>query len=129
MNAAFAAHAIRFWAVIGIVLVFSSVPASARLPQPIQKRGVIEMIDHPTHTLRLRVKADGRVLMLVWTPRTQILNGTRKATLTDLTKGASVTVWYRHPVFGERFATKILIEAGLGRSLQPTQSRSTLGKP
>ncbi|MEQ1862168.1 MAG: hypothetical protein ABMA13_19805 [Chthoniobacteraceae bacterium] len=74
--------------------------------------GTIETIDRDARILRIKPRGEAAPLTLVWNSRTHFVKGTRIVTAAELTKGASVTVWYHTPLFGKRFATKIVIERG-----------------
>lgn len=129
MNTAFKIPTAKFCAAVCFALMATCSPATARPPQAIVQRGTIEAIDRDAHILRLQRHGEAVSLMLAWNSRTHVFEGTRAVTADELTRGASVTVWYRNPLFGERFATKILIEIGLVRPVQRGLPRNTSAKP
>jgi len=78
------------------------------------------MIDQDARILRIRRDGEATLLTLVWNSRTKCVEGTRIVTAAELTKGTQVTLWYRTPFFGERFATKIVIERRSVSSVRPS---------
>lgn len=129
-------------------LIATCTQASARPPQPRAESGTIEKIGHDARTCRdqsccgtietidynarlLRIQRDGDAgpLTLVWNGRTSFVDGTRSVTAAELTRGTRVTVWYRTPFFGKRFATKIVIERGAVRPKQQRPNRSPTTVP
>ena len=114
----------RFLVLFCVVLMALCSQASARRPPARLQIGTIEMIDRDARVLRLRCD-DGTVsLTLRWDDRTRFVEGTRFVTAADLTKGTPVTLWDRSPLFGGRYATKILFLRGSARPAQRQQHRS-----
>ena len=130
---------ITFCAAFFAALIATSSETSARLPRARVESGTVETIEQNGRTLQVqccvgtieRIDADARILRiklggeappltLVWNSRTRFVKGSRFVTATELTKGASVTVWYHTPLFGKRFATKIVIERS---AVRPKQHR------
>ena len=129
-------------------LIATCPQASARPPQPRVESGTIETVDRDARILRdpccsgtietidqnariLRVQRDGEAvpLTLGWNSRTIFVEGARFVTAAELAKGTPVTVWYRTPFFGKRFATKIVIERSAVRPKQHRPHRSATPRP
>ena len=129
-------------------LIATCSQASARSPQSRVQSGTIEAVGQDAHTRRdqccggtietidrdarmIRIQRDGEAvpLTLVWNSQTRFIEGTRFVTAAALTKGARVTVWYRTPFFGKRFATKIVIERSAVRAKQQGPHRSATPRP
>ena len=122
------------------ILMATCAMASARSPQPSTASGTIgsvgpeartfrdkcccgtvEMINPDARLLRIRLPDGAAPLELFWNSQTRFIEGDRFVTAAELTKGATVTVWYHTPFFGKRFATKIVIER---TAANPKQQRS-----
>ena len=110
----------RSCAVLCIAMVATCSQASARTPRSRVQHGVIEMIDRVARTLRIQSDGQANPLTLVWNSRTRFIESGRFVTAGVLTKGTPVTAWYLTPLFGERFATKIVNERGLVRPVRPS---------
>jgi hypothetical protein len=87
--------------------------------------GTIATIDHNARILWIQRPGKAIPLTLVWNRRTIFVEGARFVDATRLKKGTAVTVWYRTPFFGKRFATKIVIERSAARPKQQRPHRST----
>jgi hypothetical protein len=81
--------------------------AWARPPQSRVESGVIGSADYTTHVLRLRRAERCEPLTVIWNPRTRFLAEDRLNTESGLQAGKRAVVYYRTPLFGERYATKI----------------------
>lgn len=111
----------RLCMILCVALVAICTQASARTPRSRVQHGVIEMINHDASTLRIQRDGEAVPLTLVWNSRTRFVGDSRFVSAAELRQGAPVTVWYLTPLFGKRFATKIVIEPGLGRPSSPLQ--------
>lgn len=100
-------------------LIATCSQASARTPRSRVQHGIIEMIDRGTRTLRIQREGQAVPLTLVWNSRTSFIESGRFVTAVVLTKGTPVTVWYLTPLFGKRFATKIVIERDFLSPVRP----------
>ena len=115
-----------------LILVTMAVLSStslARPPQPAQQVGIIEAVDHAARTLRLRQTGEAGSLTLTWNNRTRFIEHDTAATAAALRKGASVRVWYRSPLFGPRWATKVHLEGGADASTRNPSSSTRRTKP
>jgi hypothetical protein len=72
--------------------------------------GTILSNNTAARTLHIARQGGAGPLTLVWNSRSLFVKGTRTVTAAELTKGTPVTVWYRTPFLGERYATKIITE-------------------
>lgn len=104
--------------VLCVAIVATCTQAPARTPRSRVQHGVIEMIDHDARTLRIQRDGEAVPLTIVWNRLTDFVEGSHFVTAANLTKGTPVTIWYLTPLFGKRFATKIVID-GLGRPSAP----------
>jgi hypothetical protein len=87
-----------------------STNATARTARARIQQGIIQTIEPERHLLRLRAADQTALLTIVWDNRTRFFDNMRSVTDAELKKGMLVTVSYHTPFFGERFATKIVIE-------------------
>jgi hypothetical protein len=110
----------RSCAVLCIAMVATCSQASARTPRSRVQHGVIEMIDRVARTLRIQSDGQANPLTLVWNSRTRFIESGRFVSAAELRQGTPVAVWYLTPLFGERFATKIVNERGLVRPVRPS---------
>ena len=101
----------------------------ARPPQPRVQRGVIEMIDRDARILRIQRDGEAVPLTIVWNKLTRFVEGSRFVSAAELKKGTPVTIWYRTPFFGERFATKIVIERSAGDPSKHSAPQSINPRP
>jgi hypothetical protein len=106
---------VRFSVILCSALVVSCPQVSARPPRPRVLSGEIETIDQNARILRIRGGSEATPLTFVWNNRTRFLERDRVSASAELTKGASVTIWYGTPFFGERYATKIILWGGAVR--------------
>jgi hypothetical protein len=83
--------------------------AKARPPQSRNEQGLIESVDPTARVLQLRRPHRSEPLRLVWNARTRFVAGQHFTNADQLRSGRAAQVWYRTPLFGERFATKIVL--------------------
>jgi hypothetical protein len=109
-------------------LIAAPSQGSARRPQARVESATIQTVDQNACVLRVQRYGNAIPLTLAWNSRTIFVEGARVVTSATLTKGTPVKVWYRTPLFGKRFATKIVIERGLAHPIQRRQPPSASAK-
>lgn len=72
--------------------------------------GTIKTFDENSRVIVIQRRGETVPLTLKWNNKTKFLERNGFVTPGKLKNGALVTVWYRTPFFGKRFATKIVIE-------------------
>lgn len=72
--------------------------------------GTIKTIDEDARVIVIQRPGESVPLTLKWNNKTKFLENNDFVTPATLKNGALVTVWYRTPFFGKRFATKIVVE-------------------
>ena len=77
--------------------------------------GVVERLDGSAKTFQLRRSKDAPTMMLSWNSRTRFIEGAQFVDAAKLREGASVSVIYHSPFFGERFVTKIVLGGAAAR--------------
>lgn len=112
-----------------LFLIAAGTPASARTPRARVQQGNIQTIDRDARVLRIQCDEKPVPLTLVWNNRTSIFKENRAITASEQTNGTPVTVWYPTPFFGERFATKIVIQGGWKTPPRQQPHQSTIAKP
>jgi hypothetical protein len=70
--------------------------------------GTIQSIDIGTRRLTVNPTRGTKPLTLIWNSQTWFLRDWRFTNVERLKQGTRVTVYYRSPFFGDRFATKIV---------------------
>lgn len=100
----------RLVILIGLIAAVFTGEISARPPQARTEFGTVAAADANARVIRLQLRCTAIPLTLVWNQRTRIFHGADAVSTAHLTLGTPVKVWYRTPIFGERFATKITIE-------------------
>lgn len=94
---------------ITLFFTFAST-ASARTPPSREWSGVMERIDHDAKTLAVHSEKKSRTFELIWRDRTQFIHSSKFTSLAALKPGTKVCVFYRAPVFGKPFATRVIWE-------------------
>ena len=103
-----------------LVVMFAPVPTSFGISlRSREESGTIQTIDLRTRRLAIKGGRDAKKLALVWRSSTWFIEDSRFTTVDRLKRGMQVTVYYRSPFFGERYATKILV-----RSRRSTRARA-----
>ena len=90
--------------------------AWARPPRPRIASGVIEAVEPSAGVLRLRLPNRCEPLVVTWDAHTRFFEEHRSVTASRVQAGMQVTLSYRTPFFGERYATKIVLK-GRGRAV------------
>lgn len=92
-------------------LFFLTAPNSwARQTSSRLAEGVIEKVDQETHTLTIKSLEDSKIQVFVWNDRTKFLKNNKLTDPAALKVGTIVDYWYRAPLFGEQFVTKVTWE-------------------
>lgn len=78
-------------------------------PRSHSEQGVIEVVDPIARVLQLRRPDRSEPLRVIWNMRTRFVAGQHFTNANQLRFGRAAEVWYRTPLFGERFATKIVL--------------------
>lgn len=86
------------------------ITASAHTVRSREVNAVVTEIQPENRTLQVRIEKDGRELEMAWRKQTTFRIADRVATAHDLKAGAKAVVYYRTPLFGKRFITKIVLE-------------------
>ena len=94
-------------AAVLFVLAASS-PVSARTPPAREWCGVIERINHQAKTLAVRSDKESKTLELIWRDNTRFIRNSKFDSPVALKQGTKVCVFYRAPIFGKPFATKVV---------------------
>lgn len=102
----------RLGAILCLLLVATSTQVFARPHPALVQQGIIQMIDREALVLRIQPTGQSEPLSMVWNSRTSFMEGKRIVTAAELKKGSRVTVSYHNPLFGKRYASKIVIERG-----------------
>lgn len=79
-----------------------------RAVRPREEFGTIQSIDIGTRRLTVNPAGEAKPLTLIWNSQTRFLQDWGFTNVERLKQGTQVTVYYRSPFFGERFATKIV---------------------
>jgi hypothetical protein len=102
----------RLSAVLCLVLMATGTQASARTHPAWVQQGIIQGINRDALLLRFQPTGQSELLTIAWNRRTRFTRGPLTVTAAELDKGSLVTISYHRPFFGERFASKIVIEHG-----------------
>ena len=110
MNTFFQQSIRRLCAVLCFIMVATSTQVSARPHPALVQQGIVQMINRKALVLRIQPTGQPEPLRMVWNSRTSFMEGMRIVTAAELREGSLVTVSYHNPLFGKRFASKIVIE-------------------
>lgn len=100
--------AIRFGpALLGFVLL-SATAATAHTVRSRPACGVIERLDVASRTVQFAPKHGKAPTELALTRQTKVVHNWRFAPASELTEGTRVVVYYRTPLFGKPFVTKVV---------------------
>ena len=70
--------------------------------------GVIQAIDAQSHALTIQSPKRDRPLTVVWKRDTGFINNWKFADSASLKEGMRVCIYYRSPLFGKPFVTKVV---------------------
>lgn len=113
MNPALHQAVMRLGTILCLAVLAVGTDVAARTPRARVQQGIIQTIEPQERILNLRPTGQPGLLTIVWNSRTSFYDGTRVVSVAELRKGVLVTVSYHTPFFGERFATKIVIERAI----------------
>ena len=106
--------AIKWLGIVLCIAFATTAPqASARSHRARVQQGIIQTIDRDALLLRFQPTGQPEVLTIAWNSRTSFVKDTLSVTAAELRKGSLVTISYHTPFFGERFASKVVIERTL----------------
>ena len=71
--------------------------------------GTVDRIYQDQSTIILITDEKKRVLLITWKDRTQVYRNGKRVKELDLKEGSHLCLHYRAPMFGERWATKIVL--------------------
>lgn len=80
----------------------------ARPPRAREACGALQGMDRQTHLLTLLPTKNGKPLAVVWKADTRFVRNWQFTTADSLQEGARACVYYRSPLFGKPFVTKIV---------------------
>jgi hypothetical protein len=90
------------------LLCLSSADSWARPPRARELCGVIEAIDPQTHALTIQSPKRDQPLTVVWKRDTKFIHDWQFTDSAGLKKGLRACVYYRSPLFGKPFVTKVV---------------------
>lgn len=94
------------------LLSLSSADAWARTPRARELCGVIQTVDTQTHTLTVESPERDEPLTLVVKRQTKFIKNWKFTEPGSLRKGQYACVYYRSPLFGKPFVTKVVWSNG-----------------
>ncbi len=101
---------------LGVLLLaafcLSPTQSWARLPKPIQARGVILAVDHDTATVVFKAAKERKPFLLDWDKATEFINGGQLVTPAALTNGATVVIHYKDLSFRNPLLKKVIWDEG-----------------
>ncbi len=90
------------------LLCLSSMDTWARPPRARELCGIIQAIDAQTHTLTVQSPKRDQPLTVVWKRDTKFIHYWKFTESTTLKEGLRACVYYRSPIFGKPFVTKVV---------------------
>ncbi len=119
----------RLWLfALSMILGLAPLESQARPPRARERQCVVQTIEHNSRTMTLQCGKETGALELVWTKQTTFLQNGKFADAALPKTGQAVTVYYRSPLFGKKFATKVVWKNGSDDKLnknQPSQRKET----
>lgn len=113
---------------LSMILGLAPLESQARPPRARERQCVVQTIERSSRTMTLRCGKDAEPLEVVWTRQTNFLQNGKFADAALPKTGQAVTVYYRSPLFGKKFATKVVWKDGSDDKLnknQPSQRKET----
>ena len=98
--------------VVAVAFTFPGANAWARPPLARPLPGVVQSIDRDARTLTVLPSKGKGPVVLVWKNDTRFLHNWRFTNAATLKEGTTAVVYYRAPLFGKPFATKVVWENG-----------------
>jgi hypothetical protein len=99
---------IHLWRILALLTLFAPAAAVAMPPLSREWCGTVTAVDAAERTLTVS-DARGRPLALRWDERTRFVEGAQFTSAAAMSCGATVEVRYRSPLFGERYASKVVL--------------------
>lgn len=99
---------IRFGPALLGILLLSAITTNAHTVQSRLAFGVVERLDTASRTVQLSPKDGKAPTELALTSRTKFIHNWHFAQEDELKEGTSVMVYYRMPIFGKPFVTKVV---------------------
>jgi hypothetical protein len=91
-----------------VACCFASSSVFAHTPHARVAHGVIQSIDYQKQIMTLTYVQERGPQKLIWRSDTQFLCELKPVSVTELIKGAQVTIEYHSPFFGKPYATKVV---------------------
>lgn len=90
------------------LLCLSSADTWARPPRARELCGVIQAIDVQSHTVTVQSPQRDQPLTVVWKRDTKFIHNWKFTESATLKEGLRACVYYRSPIFGKPFVTKVV---------------------
>ena len=90
------------------LICLSSADTWARPPRARELCGVIQDIDAQTHTLTVQSPKRDQPLTVIWKRDTRFIKNWKFTDSASLKVGLQACVYYRSPLFGKPFVTKVV---------------------
>ena len=114
------------WFALGVILWLAPLESQARPPRARERQCVIQTIERDSRTMTLQYGKDAKALELVWTKQTRFLQDGKFTDVAPLKTGQAVTVYYRSPFLGKKFAAKVVWKNGSDDKFnKPSQRKET----
>lgn len=95
-------------AIAAVALLLSAAEGQARPPRARELCGVIQMIDSASHTLTVQSPKRDEPFTVVWKRDTRFIKNWKFTESAALKEGLRACVYYRSPIFGKPFVTKVV---------------------
>ena len=95
-------------AIAAAALLLSAAESQARPPRARELCGVIQMIDPASHTLTVQSPKRDEPMTLVWKRDARFIKNWKFTEPGSLREGQRACVYYRSPLFGKPFVTKVV---------------------
>ncbi len=90
------------------LMLLSGADSWARPPRAREVCGAVQKIDRAAHTLTILPEKKGEPLNVVWKRDTKFIHNWKFANSTLLKEERRACVYYRTPLFGKPFVTKVV---------------------
>jgi len=97
---------------LSAALAFLPLGADATVPRARRAEGKVLAVDRQTNTMSVKPPNAKRPLLLRWDKSTRFVHNQQFTNSAALTEGLPVAVFYRSPLFGKLYVTKVLWENG-----------------
>jgi hypothetical protein len=95
-------------AIAAVALLLSAAESQARPPRARELCGVVQAIDPQTHTLTIESPNRDKPLTVVLKQETKFIMNWKFTEQGSLAKGQRACIYYRSPLFGKPFVTKVV---------------------